>query len=80
MAAEALTVEMPDDGIALVGFNGRIPLVEDIAISDVDGVRFCPTSNQLQKQFSDVQPFLKTDNFISVERTNYGSHRGKFTG
>ena len=34
MTAEALTVEMPDEGIALVGFNGRIPLVEDLAINN----------------------------------------------
>ena len=73
MAADALTVELPDDGIALVGFNGRIPLVEDIALGE-EGVRILPGPSKnlySRKQFSDVQPFLKTDNFISVERIEF---------
>jgi hypothetical protein len=70
LKAEGVSARMPADGLAIKGFDGDIPLIEDLALRPGGGVTILtgpPRNIYSRTRFLDTHPFLQGDNFLSVE-------------
>jgi len=69
LKAEGVNARMPDNGLSIEGFNGDIPLIEDLALKPDGGVTILtgpPKNLYSRTRFLDTHPFLQGHNFLSV--------------
>jgi len=81
--AEAVTLVDASGGLAVRGFEGSVPVVEDVAVlSDRMEIGYGTPVNALSRtRYFDVHPFLGGEDFVSAEEvTVYGATLGPLAG
>jgi len=67
---EEASVTLPVDGLVLRGMNGRLMMDEELRLTASGGVELLPFSRQnpfVRASFSEAQPFLGQDSYLSIE-------------
>jgi translocation and assembly module TamB len=71
LKAQGVSAHMTGNGLAIEGFDGEIPLIEDLALKPDGGISILtgpPKNIYSRTRFLDTHPFLQGDNFLSVKK------------
>ncbi|MBW2703309.1 MAG: hypothetical protein JRF33_21030 [Deltaproteobacteria bacterium] len=75
--AEGLHIKMPSAKLEVVGLDGRIPIIEDLALKPGGGIALASQGKDnlySQARFSDVHPFLRGQNYIALDELKIMGH------